>query len=71
MKKSTDSAFVSEKMLTFAATTIRLLILFYKSQTPLHVNVGDFSYLCSGFYISECIWNTQKKKSNKQTVHLI
>ena len=23
---------------------------FYKSQNPLYVNIGDFSYLCTGFY---------------------
>jgi len=34
---------------TFAATTT-IVEVFYKSHTPLHVNVGDFSYLCGGFY---------------------
>ena len=47
---------------TFAATTT-IVEVFYKSHTPLLVKVGDFSYLCTGFYKNKEICVIQKKKS--------
>ena len=38
---------------------------FHKSQTPLHVNAGDFSYLCSGFY--KISWYMRYKKEDGST----